>query len=324
MAAWLEIRTIEGLRGFAYAHRGLIIRDLIDRRLRQELVGKDALARELLWHRLWELDRVEEFPIYTIGIVDVALWDLAGKAAGLPLYRLLGSARESIPAYASTTTFSTISEYLEVADQCLELGFRAIKLHAFGDAREDARLARALRRHVGDDVALMYDGSAGFDLLEAVWLGHALADEDFLYYEEPMREFSVHAYARLAERVTVPLLVAETSDGAHMNTADFIVAGCASAVRTSASHRGGITGAMRIAHLADAFLLRAEVHGSGLVHRHLVMAIHNNTYFESFISTNPAAGESVVDREGQVSAPTGVGVGWEDAGNPDVPAGFPA
>ena len=78
-----------------------------------------------------------------------------------------------------------------------------------------------------------------------------------------MREFSVTAYRRLAERVDVALLVAETSDGAHMNVADFIASGAAGYVRTSAQYKGGITGAMRIAHLADSFQLRAEVHGSG-------------------------------------------------------------
>ena len=85
----------------------------------------------------------------------------------------------------------------------------------------------------------MYDGSAGFDLPDAVYLGRALADTGYLWYEEPMREFSVTAYKWLAERVDVPLLVAETSDGVHMNTADFIASGCASYVRTSANHGGG-------------------------------------------------------------------------------------
>ncbi len=323
LGAWLELTTSEGVSGFAYCSRGTIITDLVERRVRAELVGANPLDREQLWHRLWELDRIEEFPIYVIGVIDVALWDLAGKIAGLPLFELLGAARRRIPAYASTTTFHSIAEYLDIADQCLERGFTAIKLHAFGDVRRDSRLALALREHVGDDVDLMYDGSAGFDLHDAVRLGHALSDSGFSYYEEPMREFSVHAYTRLAQRVRVPLLVAETSDGAHMNTADFIASGCASGVRTSATHRGGVTGAMRIAHLADSFLLRAEVHGSGLVHRHLAMAIPNNTYFESFVNSHPIVAEKVVDERGFVHAPAGVGIGWEHSDNPDVPPGFP-
>lgn len=322
VGAWVSIETDSGHTGYAFASHGVIVKDLIERRVRSELVGQEALRREFLWERLWEVDRVEEFPIYLIGIVDVALWDIAGKVAGLPLHQLLGSYRDEIAAYASTTTFSSIDQFLRVADACLAAGFRAIKLHAFGDARLDAQLCARLRRHVGPDVELMYDGSAGFDLADAVYLGRALTDLEFSWYEEPMREFSVTAYKRLSERVGVPLLVAETSDGAHFNTADFISSGCAVGVRTSASHRAGVTGAMRTAHLAESFLLRAEVHGSGLVSRHLCMAIPNNTFYESFIRTEPIAPESLIDPYGMVPAPTGVGVGWETAEGADLPPGF--
>ena len=82
-----------------------------------------ADRREWLWHRLWELDRTEEFPIWLFGVVDVALWDLEGRVLGVPVHRLLGTYRDAIPAYASTTTFATVEEYLDVADQCLELGY---------------------------------------------------------------------------------------------------------------------------------------------------------------------------------------------------------
>jgi L-alanine-DL-glutamate epimerase-like enolase superfamily enzyme len=286
-----------------------MITDFADRLLKDQLIGQDPFQRELLWHKLWEIDRIEEIPIYLIGVVDVALWDLAGRIYEQPTWELLGGFRKEIPAYASTTTFSSNEEFLDVVDQCLDLGYKAIKLHAYGDAKKDAQLCTALRAHVGDDVPLMYDGSAGFDLVDAVYLGHALADEGFFWYEEPIREFSVTAYKWLAERVRVPLNVAETSDGAHMNTADFIATGCASFVRASADMRGGFTGAMRTAHLADAFRLRAEPLGSSLTSRHLSMAISNCTYYESLVRSNPAKRESGVNDRGMLLAPTGPGVG---------------
>ena len=283
---WLVVETDEGIIGFAHCLRGVVLKDLVERRIRHELVGADPLAREFLWHRLWEVDRLEEFPIYIQGTVDTALWDIGGKVAGLPVHEVLGTFRHEIPAYASTTTFESIPEYLDIVDQSMDLGYKAIKLHAWGDPVMDARLASAFREHVGDDVPLMFDGSAGFDLLDAIRVGRVLADADFLFYEEPMREFSVTAYQRLAERVGVPLLVAETIDGAHMSTADFIASGCAVGVRTSASIRGGITGAMRIAHLADSYLIRAEVHGNGLPNTHLCMAIRTALHKE--FRCNPA------------------------------------
>jgi L-alanine-DL-glutamate epimerase-like enolase superfamily enzyme len=286
-----------------------ILSDIVDRLLRERLVGQDPLQREWLWHTLWEIDRVEEIPLYLLGLVDVALWELAGRLANLPTWQLLGGFRTEIPAYASTTTFSSDAEFLDVADQCLELGYPAIKLHAYGDAREDARLCTALRDHVGDGVPLMYDGSAGFDLADAVYLGHALADAGYFWYEEPIREFSVTAYKWLAERVDVPLLVGETSDGAHMNTADFIASGCATFVRTSVDLRGGFTGAMRTAHLADSFRLRAEPHGNTITCRHLCMATSNATYYESLVWSNPVRREWGIDDRGIVRAPEGPGVG---------------
>ncbi|MFI6741864.1 enolase C-terminal domain-like protein [Nonomuraea sp. NPDC050451] len=307
----LRVHTDAGLIGEAHTRRGVIVADLVRRRIRDDLIGRDPLWRELLWQRLWELDRIEELPIYALGLVDVALWDLAGKAANLPVHQLLGTYRDAIPAYASTVTFSCVEEYLDVADQCLAAGYTAIKLHAWGDARADADLCQKLRAHVGDGVPLMYDGSAGFDLADAVYVGHALAEAGYVWYEEPMREFSVTAYRWLAERVAIPLLVAETSDGAHMNVADFIHAGAASRVRTSAQYKGGITGAMRIAHLAESFQLRAEVHGTGIVNAHLCMAIPNTSYYESLVFTNPVVREAAVDPDGMVRAPSAPGIGYD-------------
>jgi L-alanine-DL-glutamate epimerase-like enolase superfamily enzyme len=316
--AVLRITTDDGAVGEAYHEwSGPMLADIVDRVLRDELVGERADRREWLWHRLWELDRTEEFPIWLIGLVDVALWDLEGRVLGVPVHRLIGTYRDSIPACASTTTFATLEEFLEVADQCLELGYPAIKLHAWGDARADADLCQRLRAHVGPDVDLMYDGSAGFDLPDAVYLGHALAEAGYRWYEEPIREFSITAYKWLSERVRVPLCVAETSDGVHLNTADFIVSGAASFVRTSAELRGGITGAMRIAHLADAFRLRAEVHGMGNYSQHLCMAIPNTTYYESLVMSPQVTREAVVDAEGLVHAPEGVGLGLP--AGPDYP-----
>ncbi|TDE11149.1 enolase C-terminal domain-like protein [Jiangella asiatica] len=305
----LVVVTDDGVEGVATIRQGVIAADVVERRIAAELLGHDPLAREWLWHRMWEIDRIEELPLYLLGLADVALWDIAAKLADLPLYRLLGAFRDSIPAYASTATYGDVAEYLDVADQCLELGYRAIKLHAWGDVHRDVELCTRLRDHVGAGVELMYDGSAGFDLPDAVRLGRALSELDYLWYEEPMREFSVTAYRRLAEAVDVPLMVAETSDGAHMNTADFIAAGAAQFVRTSARLRGGITGAMRTAHLADAFRLRAEVHGGGPVNAHLCMAISNTTMYEAFVHGNPVIPDPLVRPDGTVAAPTAPGAG---------------
>jgi L-alanine-DL-glutamate epimerase-like enolase superfamily enzyme len=309
VSAVVRIVSDDGREGVVFSRNGLITRDLIDRRIREDLIGLDPLDRELLWHRMWELDRIEEFPIYTLGMIDVALWDLAAKQAGVPVWKFLGGFREKLPAYASTSTFGSISEYLDVVDASLALGYRAIKLHAWGDARRDANLSLAVREHVGPEVPLMFDGSAGFGLSDAVYVGRALSEARFDWYEEPMREFSIHSYKLLSDRVDVPLLVGETSDGAHMNMADFILNGGATAVRTSTDLKGGFTGALRVAHLAEAFQMNAEIHGPGIPHEHLAMVIPNTTWYESLVTSNPVTRESIVDADGFIHAPTQIGVG---------------
>jgi L-alanine-DL-glutamate epimerase-like enolase superfamily enzyme len=311
----LEIQTDEGLSGVALWGHGRIIADLVERRLRDLLVGADPLLKEDLWERVWEVDRIEEMPIYALGLADVALWDLTAKVAGLPLYQVIGGYRNRIPAYASTVTFETTEEFLDVADQCLAAGFRAIKLHAWGDHRRDAKLCQDLRQHVGPEIDLMYDGSAGFDLVEALYLGRALEEADYLWYEEPMREFNIEAYARLGDALAIPLLSGETSDGCHYNIADFIVRRAADMVRTSTHYKGGITGGLRVAHMAEAFNLRAEVHGGGPANLHLACAIPNTTYYESLIPCNPIVVEAGIGPDGAISPPPVPGIGWSE----DVP-----
>ena len=312
-AAVLRLGTDDGVAGVAFTTRpGMfpVVEDLVARVLRDQLTGADPLDRELLWHRMWEIDRTEELPLPALGLVDIALWDLAGRLSNLPTWQVIGGFRTRIPAYASTVTFATLEEYLEAAEQCLALGYRAIKVHAWGDARRDAQLGAELRARVGDDVPLMYDGSAGFDLPDAIYLGDALHDSGFRWYEEPMREFNVAAYERLAHAVKIPLLVAETSDGAHMNSADFIARGAATfGVRASATLRAGITGALRTAHLADAFRLRAEVLGGELPERHLCMSISNTTYYESLVTALPVRRAPEVNEDGYLEAPMGPGIG---------------
>ena len=224
--AVLRITTEDGAMGEAYHEwSGPMLGDIVDRILRDELVGERADRREWLWHRLWELDRTEEFPIWVFGVVDVALWDLEGRVFGVPVHRLLGDLSGLDPGDRIDDDLRHSRGVPRRFDQCLELGYPAIKLHAWGDARADADLCQRVRAHVGPDVELMYDGSAGFDLPDAVYLGHALAEAGYRWYEEPMREFNVTAYRWLSERVDVPLLVGETSDGSHLNTADFIAVG---------------------------------------------------------------------------------------------------
>lgn len=298
--AFLRIMTDEGWEGYSVFGNGDYAANIAKRYFNGLLIGEDPLQKERIYHKLWEIDRLEYLTPTFFGFVDTALWDLMSKVAGLPMYQLLGGFREKVLAYASTATYATMDEFMDIADQCLERGYKGIKLHAWGDARKDAALCQKLREKVGDDIYLMYDGSAGFDFHDACYVGRALEETNYYWYEEPMREYSIYAYHKLSEKVRVPLLVAETSPGSFYNSADFVHFGHGDMVRISAGLKGGITGALKIAHMAESFNLRAEVHGGGELHTHLICAIRNTSFYEAFVWSNPINENTEVDHDGYV------------------------
>jgi L-alanine-DL-glutamate epimerase-like enolase superfamily enzyme len=127
--AWLRVITDNDLESEAFCKRGMISKDHFERRLRDDLIGQDVLKREYLWQRLWEIDLIEELSIYVSGIVDVALYNLAVQATGLPLHRLIGQYSNAIPAYASIATFNTTDEFLECASGYSSLGISPHLIH---------------------------------------------------------------------------------------------------------------------------------------------------------------------------------------------------
>jgi L-alanine-DL-glutamate epimerase-like enolase superfamily enzyme len=288
--AILRMDTDEGIIGAFRVGDGEAVASLTRRRLKA-LIGEDPLLTERLWTRIWEIDRIEEMQILHLGLIDLLAWDIKSKKASMPIYQMVGGSNPHVKAYASTVTWDTIGEYERHIKECMDVGFTAFKLHAWGDAKEDARLCRKLRTWTGEDATLMFDGSAGWDLTTALRFGRVLEEFGFYWYEEPMREFDLGSYRRLADKLDIPVLAAETSDGAHWNAATWIEMGALDMMRTSAHFKGGITGAMKIAHLAESHGLKAQVHGMGIANANICAAIPNNDFYEQLVmSTKQISG----------------------------------
>ena len=157
----VRIFTDDGVEGVAgvsnytsYAHDRYTAETL--RHLVPALIGCDPREREALWRSLWS--RVFPLAPGALAVVDIALWDLLGKASNLPIYQLLGGARRQIPSYASTPMLEDVSAYLDFVDQLLEQGFGAVKFHCWCVPDRDLELARAVRgKHAPDRLALMLD-----------------------------------------------------------------------------------------------------------------------------------------------------------------------
>lgn len=317
--AVVRMETDAGEFGAVKIRRGDGVADLVRRRF-HHFIGENPLNTEKLWVKAWEVDRVEEINIGLLGLLDLLCWDLKSKVAGLPIYQLLGGHDPVVPAYASTVTWPTLDDYERHIKLCMDEGFTAFKLHAWGDVRRDIELSRALRRWTGPDADLMFDGSAGWDYVDALKVGQALQDEGFLWYEEPMREFHLGSYTKLCDKLSIPVLAAETSDGVHWNMASWIEAGALDMTRVSSFFKAGFTGAMKVAHLSESFGMRAQVHGMGLENAQICAAISNNDYYEQLvISPAQIAGLkdlgplAIVDGKLTVSDAPGIGydIDWD-------------
>ena len=312
----LRVKTDADIDGIVWLKNHGISRDIVEQSLVKNFVGADPLMREQLWYRVWELDRLEEYPMYALAFLDVAVWDIAAKSAGLPVYKLLGGHKNRAKAYASTVTMDSIDDYLRLADRCLEKNYKAIKLHVWGRVQDDIKLVRKLREHVGDDIELMLDGSAGYTLDESIRLGRAMEECDYLWLEEPMREFNLFAYERLCETLDIAVLGAECTDGVHFNAAEWLRHGACDRLRTSWFFKGGFTGALKVASLAESFQVQADVHGGGPAALALVCAIPNTLYYEVLVPEDvlPDAtqrGTILPDEDGWVYPSEEPGIGWE-------------
>lgn len=281
--AVIRMETDTGLYGAIEMNRGEAVVDLVRRRY-HEFLGENPLLTERMWRLIWEIDRIEEIHMRALGMLDMLCWDVKSQHAKMPIYQMLGGDDRVVPAYASTVTWPTMDEYERYIKMSRDVGFKAFKLHAWGGpVKRDIELCKNLRKWVGPDADLMFDGSAGWDYVNALEFGKAIQDLGFLWYEEPMREFHLGSYTKLCEKLDIPVLAAETSDGVHGNMATWIEAKALDMTRVSTFYKGGFTGSMKVAHLSESHGMRAQVHGMGLENAQICAAISNNDYYEQLI-----------------------------------------
>ena len=296
------------------------------------LLGKNPFHREKIYNDLKRGLRHTDRT--AISSVDVALWDFAGKALGAPIYQLLGGYKKTIPAYASTYHgdenggLSTPEAFADFAEQCSELGYRAFKIHGWGNAPIEREVANVLEvgKRVGDRMDLMLDPACELETwADALKVGKACDAANFFWLEDAYRDggVSIFGHRKLRELINTPLLQTEHVFGLEQHV-DFIVNGGTDFVRTGTYEDGGITGAMKVAHAAEGFGLDVEFHGGGLAHRHCIAAVRNTNYYELGLlhplihQTKPPIRPPEftdelenIDENGHVPVPQGPGIGVE-------------
>lgn len=325
----VRIHTDQGLVGEYPNANGLAQTEI--RALARYLIGKDALAREHIYQDLKRGSR--QWSGSGVGVVDICLWDIAGKFYDEPLFRLLGGELRPLKAYASTLHgdenggLTTIDDFEEFAGQCLEMGYQAFKVHGWGLARDN------IDREIKNVLNLGNKFAGKLDLLtdpaceiknfgDALRYGRACDEANFFWWEDPFRDGGVSQFAhrKLRQMVKTPLLQTEHIRMLEQHV-DFIVADATDYVRAGAHEDGGITGAMKIAHASEGFGLDVELHGPGPVHRHVMSAIRNTNFYELGLvhpkvpTMQPPVyldyNENLdcIDEDGYVYAPEGPGIG---------------
>ncbi len=316
-----------GLEGYGVARAvggssGRVVADAVLRTAKPRVVGMDAFQRELIWQKLWALDRGNHLPIFATSVIDVALWDLAGKALGVPVWKLLGGYREKLPAYASSARLATEADYVAEALHCRSRGFPAYKLHPFADPDKDIAVCRAVRNAVGPDMALMLDASCEYDHEAALRVGREIEKLKFCWYEEPINAYDLRGYTELCRALEIPVVAAEVVPGSIRSTAQYILHGAGDILRADVYWRGGITAVMKTAHLCEAYGIKTELHHGAsplmdIATLHCACAIRNCEYLELLVPEQryqfglKSYQLLEMDAQGYVKAPVGLGLGVE-------------
>ena len=327
--AILSIYTDQGMVGEYPAGRGNALADI--ETVAPYLIGKDAIKREVHYNAMKR--GLRHTAALGLGIVDICLWDIAGKIYEEPLFQLLGGERKPLPAYASTLHgdenggLTTPQDFADFAVTCKEMGYPGFKIHGWGLAGENIQRevdnVLAVRDAVGPDIDLMIDPANEVrNFGDALKLGKACDEADFFWWEDVFMDGGVSTFAhrKLRQLIKTPLLQTEhiRLPEQHMN---FVLADGTDYVRVGAHEDGGITGAMKIFHACESVGLDVETHGPDPVHRHIMSAVRNTNYYELGLvhpnvrTTKPPIWVNysddldTVDENGCVFAPTGHGIG---------------
>lgn len=286
-------------------------------RLRGILIGRSPHDVEALSYEL--TDRLTQ-PTSIASAIDIALWDLIGKAAGLPVYKVLGAARHKVRAYASTVTYPTIDDYVKLAHECRAEGFTAFKLHAWGEAKRDIEVCRAVHAAVGDSMDLMLDPVNAYNRREAFEVGAALEEMNFFWYEAPIDDTDIQGLADLSRSFRVQIAGLESLRLGFKAVPPYLTAQAVDSVRAIGDWVGGISAMRKTAHLCEAFGINYEPHsyGSTLIqaaHFHVMLSVHNCELVELPVPTgilDIGMKDSLrVGADGYVPAPTKPGLGYE-------------
>jgi len=331
----IKIHTDAGITGIGEAHSNPLVSKAVLEAplcsvsasgLRELLIGEDP--RDI--NRLYDLmvKRSVTFGrrgavMHVVSGIEIALWDILGKASQQPIYRLLGGARRrDIPAYASDLAPETPAGAVALAERHAAAGYKAVKLGWGGlgnDRRGDARMIGEVRRAVGPAVDIMLDMGFPIPLEDAIWLGRALAEHDVFFLEEPLSPDDIAGFARLTAVSPTPIATGE-KETTQYPFIDLMDRGGLRIVQPDVARVGGIAETLRIATHAEARGVRVIPHCWSTdilvaATLHVIATLRDCPYLEFNVMDNPLRTELTLEpirpKNGIVGIPERPGLGIE-------------
>lgn len=312
------IETDEGITGYGCSYDVSLVE-----RIKPKLIGRDPLDTESLWAAMWETKFLGRRGIAdrSIAALDIALWDIKSKKAGIPLHQLLGGYKQSIPCYIAGGYYSPgkgIKELQEEMEEYVSWGVKSVKMKIGAvSMAEDVRRVKAVREVIGDDINLMLDANCAYYAYEAIEMSHRLEEFHPYWFEEPVMADDYEGMAEFAKKSRIPLSVGENEYTIY-GFRDLIDRVHPSILNPDACSMGGITQYQKIAAYAQAHNLAMSPHGQQQMHSMLSLAVPNvivaefypvqydANVFKAFI--NPI---HFNDKTGCIDAPTVPGTGLD-------------
>ncbi|MCX8455239.1 L-talarate/galactarate dehydratase [Paenarthrobacter ureafaciens] len=312
-----EITTEQGHSGlgFSYSKRaGGPAQYAHAKEVAQGLVGEDPNDIGKIYAKLlWAGASVGRSGVATqaLAAIDIALYDLKAKRAGLPLAKLLGSYRDSVRTYNTSGGFlnATLDEVKARATQSIEEGIGGIKIKVgLPDSKEDLRRVAGVREHIGQEVPLMVDANQQWDRATALRMGRQLEEFNLIWIEEPLDAYDFEGHAHLAQVLDTPIATGEMLASVAEHKGLINANGC-DIIQPDAPRVGGITQFLRLATLADERGLGLAPHFAMEIHLHLAAAYPTEPWVEHFDWLDPLFEERLETKDGRMIVPDRPGLG---------------
>lgn len=315
-ACFLQAHTDEGLIGLAPISSAPDVRAFALDVFKPLVVGEDPFTVEKIWERCYwtHLGSARRgAPMRALSAIDIALWDIIGKACHQPLHRLLGGHRTAVPAYGSGINLPLpLDQLVEQNRRFVAEGFKLVKMKiGQRDWREDLRRIKAVRDAIGDDVDLAVDANNMYGVSTAIAMARRMERYEIYWFEEPILLDNVEGIVQLAKSTSIPIAGYELENTKY-GFKELIARGAIGICQADATICGGITEWRKIAALAECFGLPVAPHGANQLHVPLTAAIPNGLIVEWVYTTRlEPYQDPIVPQDGVMTCKTVPGTGLE-------------